>query len=174
MTLLLLKHGYAVKVIGSIFRVRRDLVVPIKNHVVAGSGLTLEEADLLMDLYGAKQLGWPDPAADEEGYVTFRVLKLSLVHSQALLSRRIAALESAGLIEIRKTKDIGKDSSARKKIDPKSKSGRITNKGIRVIEPVYQKYTDFCELLLRDMSPEHQSTLLRLNESLMNKLRWKK
>ena len=161
-----------VRVIGSIFRVRRDLVIPIKNHVIAGSGLTLEEVDLLIDLYGAKDLHWNDPSADVEGYVTFAALKQSLVHSQALLSRRIAALEKMGLLETKKTKEIAKESS--RAIDSKSKSTRITVKGVELIKPVFNKHKEFCEELLKDMSHIDQLKLLQLNEALMNKLRWKK
>ena len=171
---MILKKLNPVSVVGSVFRLRRDLVGPIQLHVVSGSGLTLMKADLLIDLFGAKEMTWPDPAADKEGYVTFRALKQSLVHSPALLSRRIAELEAAGLVETNKTKDIGKVSTKLKNVDRKSKSVRITSKGIRMIEPLYKKYADFCELLLRDMSVEDQSTLLRLNEAVMNKLRWKK
>lgn len=171
--LLLMLPNLPVNVVASIFRLRRDLVVPIKLHVIAGSGITLEKADLLMDLYGAKVMRWLDPPADEAGYVTFRALKQSLVHSQALLSRRITELETAGLVETKKTKDVSQ-SSSRANIDPKSKSVRISSKGISVIAPVYKKYEDFCELLFQDISVEDQNTLLRLNESVMNKLRWKK
>ena len=103
---------HPVRVIGSIFRVRRDLTLLIKKHVLPGAGLTLEEADLLMDLFGAAKLGWSDPAADESGYATFAALKASLVHSASALSRCVAALQKAGLLEARKIHKISRNKKA--------------------------------------------------------------
>ncbi len=157
-----------VKAIGSIFRVRRDLVGIIKQAVIAGSGLTLEEADLLLDLYGAAVRGWDDPKADAEGFVTFAALKKSLVHSPELLTRRIAAL--GDLVEVRK---VEKDQAKRERIDAKSKKVRIRPKGVERIEPLYSRYGSVCEKLLADFSPEDQRSLLRINEALMDKIRWR-
>ena len=73
----------AVSIIGSIFRVRRDLLSLVKNNVIAGSGLTLEQADVLVDLYGAKELNWPDPKMIQGsgGWVTFGDLQKSVVNN---------------------------------------------------------------------------------------------
>ena len=86
----------AAKIIGSIFRARRDLVSMIKRQVLSGMGVTLEQADLLVDLYGARRLGWPEPKAIEGGWVTFSALKETLVHARELLTRRLQELEQAG------------------------------------------------------------------------------
>ena len=160
-----------VRVIGSIFRLRRDLVKVIKDSVIIGSGLTLESADLLLDLYGARELGWDDPKADREGFVTFGDLKNSLVHSQALLSRRIAELHLADFVEVRKTNE--SPSRSAQKIDAKSKSARITPKGIRQITPIYEKYQQLCERVLHDFSHEKRVRMLTFNETIMATLRWR-
>jgi DNA-binding MarR family transcriptional regulator len=159
---------HPVRVIGSIFRVRRDLTLLIKKHVLPGAGLTLEEADLLMDLFGAAKLGWSDPAADEHGYVTFAALKASLVHSSSALSRRVAALQKAGLLETRKVHKIARDAKA----DRRSLALRITPAGIKRIEPVYERYAELCGRLLRDVPTNVRRTIIEINETLMEKARW--
>lgn len=159
---------HPVRVIGSIFRVRRDLTSLVKKHVLPGSGLTLEEADLLMDLFGAAQLGWTDPAADRDGFVNFTALKASLVHSAAALSRRVAALEQSELLERRK---MGKPASETK-VDRRSPSLRITPTGVERIKPVYERYAELCGRLLVDVPSDVRRTMLQTNERLMEKARW--
>ena len=159
---------HPVRVIGSIFRVRRDLTLLIKKHVLSGCDLTLEEADLLMDLLGAAKLGWTDPAADEHGFVTFAALKASLVHSPSALSRRVAALKKAGLLEARKVHKIVRDADA----DRRSLALRITPAGVKRIEPVYERYAVLCGRLLRDVPTDVRRSIVELNETLMDKARW--
>ena len=77
--------------VGSIFTTRRDLVQCVKA-AIAGSGFTLEQSDLLVSLYGIRELGWDDLPHDADGYATFKELELFLVHSATLLSRRIRKL----------------------------------------------------------------------------------
>ncbi|MHC1767356.1 MAG: hypothetical protein AB9869_24275 [Verrucomicrobiia bacterium] len=159
---------HPVRVIGSIFRVRRDLTLLIKKHILPGCELTLEEADLLMDLFGAAKLGWSDPAADERGFVTFAALKASLVHSAAVLSRHVAALQKVGLLETRKLHELAPDAKG----DRRSLALRITPKGVERIEPVYERYGELCERLLGDVPADVRRTMLQTNERLMEKARW--
>jgi DNA-binding MarR family transcriptional regulator len=157
------------RVIGSIFRVRRDITALIKKHVLPGSDLTLEDADLLLDLYGAAKLGWSDPAADHNGYVKFSAAKASLVHSAAALSRRVAALRDLGLLEARKHHEVA---PATMKIDRKAIVLRITPEGSKRIQGVYERYGDLCEKMLRDIPDDVRRTVLQTNERLMEKARW--
>ena len=60
--------------VGSIFAARRDLLPGVKA-VVAGSGFTVEETDLLACLYGVRELRWVDLPHDEEDYVVRRKRK---------------------------------------------------------------------------------------------------
>jgi DNA-binding MarR family transcriptional regulator len=163
------KEPNPVRVIGSIFRLRRDLTLMIKKHVLPSSGMTLEEADLLLDLYGAAKLGWDDPAADHDGFVAFAELKASLIHSAASLSRRVAALGRAGLLEVRKLHEI---TPRAEKSDRRSLALRITPEGIKRIEPVYARHAKLCERLLSDVPVAVRQTILQTNERLMEKARW--
>src|SRR5664280_2638985 len=78
----------------SIFTARRDLLQGVKS-VVAGSGFTVEAADLLISLFGVRELGWDDLPHDAEHYVAFKALEDNLVHNPSLLSRRIRKLADA-------------------------------------------------------------------------------
>ena len=159
-----------VRVIGSVFRLRRDLTALVKKNVLVGSKLTLEEADLLLDLYGAWKLGWTDPSADKDGFVAFAALKRSLVHSAASLSRGIKALMRAGLVERRNVHE-GLPASTR--TDRKAKAARITAKGINEIQGVYERYCKLSESLMGRMrQKEDAPALLRINEELMETARW--
>src|SRR5205814_6426083 len=77
--------------VSSVFTARRDLIQGVKS-VVAGSGLTVEETDLLVALFGVRELGWDDLPHDKENYVAFKELERFLVHNPSLLSRRIRKL----------------------------------------------------------------------------------
>src|ERR1043166_5562764 len=87
--------------VSSIFTARRDLLQGVKS-VVAGSGFTVEETDLLVSLYGVRELGWDDLPHDKEDFVAFKKLERFLVHNPSLLSRRIRKLaaEKPPLVEV--------------------------------------------------------------------------
>lgn len=153
-----------VQIVGSVFRLRRDLARLLKEKVMANSDLTLEEADLLMDLYGASELNWKDPCADSDGFVSFAALKKSLVHSSAALSRRISELREAGFLE---TRQLHEGKTNHRRTDRKAGSARITKAGIEKIIPIYQAHRSFCESLLKALSVEEQTKLYNLNEKLL-------
>jgi hypothetical protein len=149
-------------------KVRRELITPrVKDRLLEGTDLTLERADILVDLYGAKELNWPDPKADKEGFVTFKQLQASLVHgesnSQILLSRRIRDLIGKRQIEIRRAREdreyLGENDAF-----------RITEEGIRVIKPVWGRYSELAEDLMADVPPDMRLVHSQVNEALLLKL----
>jgi hypothetical protein len=164
----------AAATIGSIFRVRRDLVMLIKQRVMPGTGLTLEQADLLLDLYGAAKLGWNDPKPIQGGWVTFAALKASLVHARELLTRRLSDLQQAGLVEV---VAVPKEESKALGIDSKSKKARILPKGEHTAKEIYERYCRVClELISRlpaDQRGQAQSAR-KFNEALIEVLRWRR
>jgi hypothetical protein len=142
-------------VIGGILRIRRDLAARIKSQVLPNSGLTLEQVDLLFELYGQRS-----------NYLTFSYLKDFVVHSPELVSRRISELEAVGLVQTRKTKDVSKQPLGRKSIDAKSKCVRITDEGVSQIEPIYKRYRSLCETLLEGSSEPHWTAVAIVLEGL--------
>jgi hypothetical protein len=149
-------------------KVRRELITPrVKERLLEGTDLTLEKADILVDLYGAKELNWSDPKANKEGFVAFKQLQASLVHgessSQVLLSRRARELEGQSRIEVKKAK---RD----QKYLGENDGFRITEKGILVVEPIWKRYNELAEDLMQEVSPNMRLVHSQVNEALLLKL----
>jgi len=163
----------AAATIGTIFRVRRDLVMLIKQRVIPGTGVTLEQADLLLDLYGAAKLGWTDPKPIKGGWVTYAALNDSLVHARELLTRRLSDLQQAGLVEVA---PVPKYEAKALGIDSKSKKARILLKGEQIAKETYDRYCRVClDLLNRlpeDLRAQAQN-VRQFNEAIIEALRWR-
>jgi hypothetical protein len=152
--------------VSSIFTARRDLLLGVRG-VVAGSGLTVEESDLLVALFGVRELGWDDLPHDGEGYVTFNDLELFLVHNPSLLSRRIRKLaaEKPPLVEIAD-------------VDPK-KSGlhfncqrvRITSEGVKCIKPIWQRFRQMSAKVLEGIPQRLLDAHYQVNEEISARVR---
>lgn len=166
-----MKRHFSVTVIGSLFRLRRDLVPHIQKRVLADVKLTMDEADLLLDLYQAWKLKCEEPNADAEGFVSFRALRKSLLNP-TLFSRRISKLNRASLLELREDKENVKNLPKEEKVDKRSKSARITQEGIRQIAPLYERYGKLCDELLQDIPGKDQKTVYQVNLSVIKKLRF--
>jgi len=151
--------------VGSIFAARRDLLQGVKS-VVAGSGFGVEEADLLVSLFGMRELGWDDLPHDAEHYVAFKALEDYLVHNPSLLSRRIRKLAEAKppLVEVRK---------------PEAGSGlhfnalrvRITGEGVKRIKPVWERFAQMSANLLQGISQRLLEAHYRVNEEISARIR---
>jgi hypothetical protein len=149
----------------SIFTARRDLLQGVKS-VVAGSGFTVEAADLLISLFGVRELGWDDLPHDAEHYVAFKALEDNLVHNPSLLSRRIRKLADAKppLVEVGK---------------PEAGSGlhfnalrvRITSEGIKRIKPVWERFDRMSSNLLHGIPTRLLEAHYRVNEEISARIR---
>src|SRR5580698_8194350 len=82
----------AADVVGGVFIAQRDLLKSFRSHALAGSGLTAEIAEILLELFLAGSLLASREHVDANGYVSFRDLRAALGYSPGLLSRRIAWL----------------------------------------------------------------------------------
>jgi hypothetical protein len=145
-------------VVGSVFTARRDLLHGVRA-VVAGSGFSVEEADLLISLYGAKELEWDDLEHDKKGFVAFGELERYLVHNPSLLSRRIKKLASARppLCEVAEA-----DLASGQHFN--AKRVRITKEGIKRIEPVWKRYQQMSATLLEGIPSGDLKAHLAVNE----------
>ena len=151
--------------ISSIFTARRDLLHGVKA-AVKGSLFTVEEADLLISLYGVRDLGWTDLEHDQAGYVTYRQLESFLVHNASLLSRRIIKLASArpALVEV-----ADGDVAAGQHFN--SKRARITDHGAKAIAPVWQRYQAMSAELLRGIKDEQRIAHHAVNTAISQRIR---
>lgn len=152
-------------VIGSVFTARRDLVYGA-NRVVKGSGFTVEDADLLISLYGARVLNWDDLKHDKDGYVAFNELERYLVHSASLLSRRIRKLADAKppLVEVGEA-----DLASGQHFN--AKRVRVTKEGAKRIAPVWEKYRSMSAKLLEGVPTNDLKASLAVNEAISTEIK---
>jgi hypothetical protein len=150
-------------VVSGIFTARRDLLQGVK-FVLAGSGLTVEEADLLVSLYGVRELGWDDLKQDEDKFVAFKKLESFLVHNPSLLSRRIRKLSEAKppLVEVAKAGAEQHFNALRV---------RITDEGVRRVRPVWERYARMSANLLRDIPQHLLKAHHEVNERISRRIR---
>ena len=149
--------------ISSIFTARRDLR-PVSKALAHGSDLGVEEADLLIHLYGFRKLGWNDCKVYDDGFVNFTDLKSATVYDPGLFTRRISKLKERKLVLVR----LGR------KFDPslhgKAQQVRIEAVGIAVIKPIWERFEQFCSELLKEFSADdlkvHQAVNERISEIL--------
>lgn len=152
-------------IITGIFTTRRDLLQGVKS-VVAGSGFTVEAADLLISLFGVRELGWDDLPHDEAGFVAYRELEHYLVHNPSLLSRRIRKLAARrpSLVKVAKPK-AGSD------LHFNALRVRITREGIKRIRPVWARFAKMSANLLQGLPPRLLEAHHRVNEEISSRIR---
>jgi DNA-binding MarR family transcriptional regulator len=144
----------------SVFTARRDLLEPINNEVLNhDSPVTVDEADALIFLFGISNLAWHGLRIDEEGYVAISDLRSVLVHDRGLFSRRIQKLEQDGLIE-------GKQPVMRKGNRRYVKRVRITNAGVKVARPIWERYRKLAARLLAGLSQHDLEIQCRVNQHI--------
>jgi hypothetical protein len=151
--------------ITSIFTCRRDLLQAAKS-VVVGSGFTVEAADLLMSLYGVRELGWDDLPHDADNYVAFKELEHYLVHNPSLLSRRIRKLADAKppLVEVAEAK-------AGSGLHFNALRVRITAEGVKRIKPVWERFARMSANLLEGIPPHLLAAHHQINEEISARIR---
>ena len=149
--------------VSSIFAARRDLR-PAAKLVVKGSSLGVEEADILVLLYGIKELGWDD-CPSHGGYVNFTDLKPLLVHDPSLFTRRINKLKGDGFVHVRSSRE------GDPKAHGKAQQVRIEQAGVLVVKPVWERYCQFSEDLLKDFTKADLDAHLRVNEGICRIIR---
>ena len=151
--------------ITSIFVARRDLLQGVKS-VVAGSGFTVEEADLLVSLFGVRELGWDDLPHDADRFVAFKELEHYLVHNPSLLSRRIRKLADARppLVEVGKPE-------AGSGLHFNSLRVRITGDGVKRIKPVWQRFARMSAIVVQGIPKHLLAVHYQVNETISARIR---
>ena len=158
------KHAGPAYNISSIFTARRDLR-PVGKALVKASGLSIEEADILTLLYGLRKLAWDDCRVYGDGFVNFTDLKSNTVYDPSLFTRRIQKLKDRKLVRVRSGRE------ADPTLHGKAQQVRIEDAGIDAIKPIWEKFTKFCNELLRDFSQDDLKVHQRVNETICDILR---
>ena len=160
---------HPVRNLASVFVARRDLLRPIRDSVLAGCDLPLEQADILVELHGVRHLGWTEPESSGDGYVRFQTLLDSLVHEVGMFSRRIATLEQAGLLETRKACQLPELATAG--LHRNTQVARITPAGRRRIAPVWERYRQLAERLLAKVPAAKLAAHYEVNQLIREQLK---
>jgi DNA-binding MarR family transcriptional regulator len=168
MTLLLLLLG-PTQQLGALLGLRRKLDHVLRNRLVAGTGLSVEQASILAELEGT--IGFASPAPrlhDAEGFIAFNALASRLVLTKPALSRRLAELVQMGLVEQRSVLDAGLPDESRP--HGNAVQVRITSKGRSRISRIIERMTVLASELFGGVSPRQQKAdaaiLQRLDERL--------
>jgi DNA-binding MarR family transcriptional regulator len=156
----------AADVLGGVFIAQRNLLESLRSHVLTGSGITMEIAEILIELYLAGGLLSSPEHADVDGYIAFRDLRAGLGYSPGLLSRRIGWLCQRRWAEAKRTVP-----GLAGGLHGNSQKVRITELGKARIGPVWQRYNKLAERLLADISPSDLAAHYRINELISDKLR---
>jgi DNA-binding MarR family transcriptional regulator len=131
--------------LAEIFILRRDLLGVLDQHVIQDAPVSIDEADLLVYLLGAREYAWPDVPFDKDGYVPTNDLRRVLVHDRGLFSRRIQKLMDAGLITSKEPTTPGRD---RRYVI----AVRITDSGVKIMKPIWQRYCLLAQKLFGGLS----------------------
>jgi DNA-binding MarR family transcriptional regulator len=147
-----------------IFTARRDLMESIRVRVMRDAPITVDEADLLVYLYGSIHLDWNDLPVDKEGFVPVDALRRTLVHDRGLFSRRVRKLLADGLIE-------GQEPARPRRSRRYVVGVRLTAKGAKVIRPVWDRYCQLAVRLLAGVSRGDWEAQIRANEAISRAIR---
>ena len=156
----------AADVVGGVFIAQRDLLKSLRLHVLAGSGLTPEIAEILIELFLAGGHLSSFEHADADGYLAFRNLQGALGYSPGLLSRRIGWLCQRRWAETKRAVP-----NVAEGIHGNCQKVRITPLGRDIIGPVWRRFDGVAERLLAGISPSDLAAHYRINEIISDKLR---
>ena len=151
--------------IRSLFRAHRELKLGLP-WVVKNTRLTMEEADLLLCLYGVNEPGQDTLARDGHGFVTCHELADTLIQNPSLLSRRIIRLakHSPPLVEVAK-------GDAAVGHHWNSKRVRITSDGGKEIAGVWERYQVLAASLLQGIPEPDRVTHQQINRDIRRRIR---
>jgi len=151
----------------SIFTAHRDLRRPAKL-TLGDSGLSTEEADILVFLLGAAQLGWDDLPVNAEGLVALKDLRMALVYDPSLFGRRIRKLatQKEPLVEVRRMK-----APAKLKLHANSQGARITKAGIATATRIWESFRRLSTKLLNGLPQADLEAHVQVNETISKRLR---
>jgi DNA-binding MarR family transcriptional regulator len=144
--------------VSSVFEARRDLR-PAAKLIVKGSGLGIEEADILILLYSVRKLGGTE-CQSYGGYVNFTDLKKAMVHDPSLFSRRVKRLEKDGLVHVRPSRE------GDPALHAKAQQVRIEDAGVKVVAPIWKRYCEFSEELLKGFTKAELDNHYRVNREM--------
>ncbi len=158
--------------VASIFSAHRDLKRYAKL-TLGESALSVEEADILVLLYGLHELGWDDCPAEEDGFVLVKDLKGVLVHDASLFARRLKKLAAPGCAMVEVRRITKKDAPH---LHGNAQQLRITKAGIAATKPIWENFRKLSAKLfgsehLKGFSQANLEVHARINDAISRTLR---
>jgi DNA-binding MarR family transcriptional regulator len=132
----------------STYVARRELLPLLVDRLLVRAGVTFEEAELMLELFGPWKLGWNVPACDPEGYVIQKALERVLINSQAHISRRVAQLEQKGYVVTKRV--------ARSGILRKAHKVRLAQRGQELTAWIWENYKRLAQKILQGVPAEQR------------------
>jgi len=165
-------RGDSVYNVSSIFCAHRDLR-PYAKLALGDTGLSVEEADILVLLLGLQQFGWDDCPVDADGFVTFKDLKSVLVHDASLFARRIKKLATpeCGMVEVRRI-----EKQAAPRLHGNTQQVRIATAGVAAVQPIWESFRNlsaklFASDLLKGFSQAELEAHAKINDAISRTVR---
>ena len=149
--------------LASLFKARRSLLEPVGCLPPPDSGLTIESLDFLISLYRSQRCGWRELKTDAECFVSFKSLERLLVNSQPHISRRVRELSRRGLVDVTRP---GKG-----RFHGNSRIVRLNACGIKVTEPIWNRYRRLAEHFLDGVSPRDRQAHYEVNKIIRERIR---
>lgn len=147
--------------LASLFPLWRELLAPINEFVIGESPYSKEALDFLLNLYGAKVLGWKELSPSADGSVLLIDIERELMERQPYLTRRIDSLKGL-VVKAKATPRNGRGGNV--------KSVVITQAGVRVIQPIWDRYRELSECLLEGVSISDRMAHYRVNRAIREKM----
>jgi hypothetical protein len=156
----------------AVFSAHRDLKRYVKL-TLGESGLSIDEADILVMLLGLKEFGWDDCPVDAEGFVAFKHLKGVLVHDASLFARRIKKLAApdCALVEVRRI-----EKHATPGLHGNTQRARITPAGMAAVQPIWERFRRLSAKLfaadaLKGFTQDELEAHVKVNEAISRAIR---
>ncbi len=145
------------EVVAGLFAAQRAVWKAFRPSVLAGSGLTLETAELLVELFLASNRA--------DGGISFQDLLAALDYTPGLLSRRIAWLCGRRWAETTRA-----SSNPLPGVHGNCRKVKITELGQRKIEPVWRNYVQQSERLLAGIPSSDLTAHYRVSKTIVDRL----
>jgi len=166
MLLLLLAPNFS---LSTLLGLQRKLDHVFRNQVLAGTGLTAEQATILLELEGTISFGPPgESLQDADKYVGFAALAERLTLTKPALSRRLADLEAQGCVEQRSVLETGLPGGDR----PHGNAAqvRITARGRRKTAPVVRELLKLASDLFGSLTLKDRAAYCQAFESVSRRV----
>lgn len=164
------------------FQLRLALMPALRDYVLGGTGVNLQQAQFLVELYGARYLDKWRPQADPKGWVPLKAVISGFVHdtgNPAQVSRTIAELGEPKTKKISgREVRIGKglieepgEGDEPENVPPNGKALRITSLGTVYAIHIWNRYLAMAELVTEGIKPDDLQTHVEVSQKIEGNIR---